>query len=1330
LLSTNIKWTYVITLICMLVVPTLGQVNMIGRQSQNEGIWVLPAKTAPVIDGDLSDWNMSGRILCFADQQLQDQYSTQVTAMWDEQYLYYAIKWNDPSPLGNMVDPRFNPDTGWKSDCVQLRFMTADQITWIDGWYHLDSKSSVIRITVWDDMTNWRQNKARSLVAPPGKVDLGEGAQQAFTQTESGYIQEMRIPWKMIHRKIPAIKSDMTFRLGMEFLWGDPAGSDKLTHRYADNIQAGITKREFYWNNYRVWGNATLTDQPTVAQRQYSPKSDRLTGPVPIELTLPLDAKIVSLAIDDVTGKRVRNMGGLKVADYTTQTTDKAIKVSIPWDTMADTQWQGNHSKGYHPTSNPVAPGQYTVKALTHSGIDATYEMSFYNPGTPVWDVADTSGAWGADHTTPHLLATSGKRMIVAWELAEGGWGIIGIGENGRKIWSEKRGAKVLAADEQYVYAVPEAFGNLPLPPSIIRLDSATGDYRPFTRDGKTLPFELRLENLFDTSSLGILKTMTVGKKYIALGYEANAIVLLDKTHAGFVRQLNLPTPTALTFSKDGELYAISSNQLCTINQDSGKATPIPTPDLQSPVGLTCDANGNLLTADTGTDSQVKAFTLQGKLAYTCGQQGGRPIRGKYDPKGMMQMSSVAVDSKNQVWVTESWDYPRRVSVWDQQGQLVRDYLGNTGYAANATCLHDSDPTLAYLGPLEFKIDHAKRSWKLQSILWHPDKTKGESFEIPTYRFAKPQRFSSSASGKKREYFLSIPYYNQHGYILLMQQEDGNWKPVTAITTVSQIAGKLGRGNVVTEKPSGDWADCDLLDGVFWNDSNADGIVQRSECQIVKTDYPAAGKQRRKQSAFTFTSGWGGRMDENLCFYASGMIRVEPIGFDDRGAPIFKPESIKQLNIKEAGTFVPDNENNQVLVMSKLRYPAPSTINAIDQTTAKVNWSYPNPFPGVHGSHRATMPKPGLIIGPLLITGKAHVNDQVGSVFHMRGNLGQDYIMTTDGLFVDTLFVDGRLPAPPLPPTEQQLVGKSVNKYTQSGEAFNGFFGKQADGKYRLTCALSRQACMILDVHGLESIKRLPIQTLQITHTQIAKALQIKAQSQSADAGNKTYTMQRFEKKFTANGNMNQWDNIPALPIARDGGNQSGIAKLAYDSNNLYVLFNVTDPSPWLNHGKDFTRLFKTGDAVDIQLSPSANDQTHPVEGDLRILIANLEGKPQAILMMPKCNDADKGQDQLYASPIMSHPMDKVIILKQADIHVQTSADSYEVQASIPLNALGLKLKAGQTLTGDIGFISSDATGRLNTARTYWSNKQTNLISDLPSEAWLYPQQWGHITVK
>ena len=86
---------------------------------------------------------------------------------------------------------------------------------------------------------------------------------------------------------------------------------------------------------------------------------------------------------------------------------------------------------------------------------------------------------------------------------------------------------------------------------------------------------------------------------------------------------------------------------------------------------------------------------------------------------------------------------------------------------------------------------------------------------------------------------------------------------------------------------------------------------------------------------------------------------------------------------------------------------------------------------------------------------------------------------------------------------------------------------------------------------------------------------------------------------------------------------------------------------------------------------------------------------------------------------------DRVEILKSAKIKVRKGSGQYTVDAVMPLSAIGLKPKKGLKLRGDIGFISSDPTGKINSARTYWSNKDTNLVSDLPQESWFYPQSWG-----
>ena len=73
---------------------------------------------------------------------------------------------------------------------------------------------------------------------------------------------------------------------------------------------------------------------------------------------------------------------------------------------------------------------------------------------------------------------------------------------------------------------------------------------------------------------------------------------------------------------------------------------------------------------------------------------------------------------------------------------------------------------------------------------------------------------------------------------------------------------------------------------------------------------------------------------------------------------------------------------------------------------------------------------------------------------------------------------------------------------------------------------------------------------------------------------------------------------------------------------------------------------------------------------------------------------------------------------------VEFAADTtgnYEV--SIPLDVIGLKPEPGMRIQGDIGVLRGN--GAVTVARTYWSNKATGIVSDVPSEAELMPSFWG-----
>ncbi|MHC4502856.1 MAG: sugar-binding protein [Planctomycetota bacterium] len=900
---------------------------MIGRQSQNEGILVLPRPGEVNVDGDLSDWDLSGRIWVFADRDVRSRFSAKVSAMWDESNLYVAARWKDPTPMYSMIDPDFNPNDGWKSDSLQLRVSTGDQNSWLTTWLFAGTKRPVLHVARWKNLKNSRDGQDVTLLrGAPGGTDLGSGAEMAYRADADGkgYAQEIKIPWQIIYKTPPRVAAGMSLRIGMEFLWGDPTGKTWPIHRYADNMQPGFTSREFFWTARRAWGDATLVAKGSVEKREYVGAGAKIEGLVPIRVTLPKDAARFTVVIDDANGRRVRSMGGLDPADYAVATSGDTVTVEVLWDGLTDKDWKSAHRSKLEPRGAVVEEGAYKVHGLYHTGLGAEYEMCFYNPGTPPWPTGDGRGAWGADHCPPKRVARTGDWMIVTWAFAEGGSGIIAIDEKGRKRWGEKRGGHLVAADARHVYAVPAGWHIKH--DAIIRLDARKGSYKPFVRDGKALPFELPMETIFGGEAPGRPVALAAGESTLALGMSEGVVALLDKKTAQLKRRIDARGVKGLAFSGDGTLYAVLGDGVNEIDPGLGIATAVRTPGLGEAGAIAVDADGNIVVADTGSDSQVKAYSPRGKLVYTCGAKGGRPIRGRFNPQAMLRMSSVAVDAQDHVWVVESWDYPRRVSVWRRgtrrwrrhtPGELVRDYIGNTGYAGAGCYLHDQDPGLAYVGPMELALDRANRSWKLSRILWVPDEDAGEDFRIKADTASHPQRFRSDAGGTMREYLFSIPYRDHEGYVLYMERADG-WKPVTAITTVGRVSGRTNQHGHMLEAPSGEFAGLNIADGLIWNDVDGDGKVRRSECTIVPAKRPATAR-RRGEYSLPLGSGWGGRIGKDFIFYARGLARYRPVGFAADGAPRYGLASVERLDIDDHGTLVPVPEEDLLLGSTRRR---------------------------------------------------------------------------------------------------------------------------------------------------------------------------------------------------------------------------------------------------------------------------------------------------------------------------------------------------------------------------------------------------------------------------
>ena len=566
------------------------------------------------------------------------------------------------------------------------------------------------------------------------------------------------------------------------------------------------------------------------------------------------------------------------------------------------------------------------------------------------------------------------------------------------------------------------------------------------------------------------------------------------------------------------------------------------------------------------------------------------------------------------------------------------------------------------------------------------------------------------------------------GYVVFMEMENKQFQPVSAIVPVGRISGEIANHHgEVLEEPSGEFAGLNAYDMAFWNDQNNDGIPQRSECEIIKAKRPGTAK-KLGESPFPMANGWGVRMNsDDLSFYVAGPTRIKPIRITSDGRPVFSIASIQPVGgRKDRGDMVAVPGTDTLLVLSGVAAPDHGWMRGVDIKNGKELWKYPNLYNHVHGSHKATMPAPGLLIGPLKIAGVADLGADIGSVFFLRGNLGQDFYMTADGLYIGALFQDTRLPSPSLPGDESQLYGMPMEMFSNGGEPFNGWFGVHDDAQIRMVNGLPGQAAMINRITGLNSIKRIKGKSVSLTASLLARTANDNETRKKANSRSTTCTMTAMAAP-SIDGYLNEWDAIEKIQVKRTGQPASAKVAIAYDATHLYAAFDVQDTSPWVNTGRNYKRLFKTGDCLDLQLG--TGNGRDPGPNDFRLLISQVDQKNVALLMRPHDKTATEAFHVNYHSPVGDKFFDRIEILDAAKVAVVRTDNGYTVEIAVPWANLPVKANPGTTLRGDVGLIISNAAGTQNSARIYWLNQDTGLVNDEPQEAWFSPARWGDIHV-
>ena len=969
-------------------------------QTDNHGIHAVPVPGKIVIDGDLSDWDLSGQVLmCYDVDSLRDTYSAQVAMMYDADNFYVGIHWKAPRPMSNHHDPHYQAGKGWAADSVQLRVMT-DEISHVTAWYYVDAKQPTIHIEHGKSLTEPMGGGTVVLYQTEGWA-LSQGAEMAFRMDADGhgYVQEMKLPWKLITlQKIPGAGD--TMHCGVELLWGS---ADWPEMRYADNLAPGASSREFFWTSYNNWGPVFLEPKghlhlPTPAWMTKTPQSRVEQAPIPIAYSLPVDS-LATLAIDDDYGNRVRNL-------VAAAPRKKGHRVEY-WDGLDD-------------AGIPVPPGTYHFKVLYHDPIHVNWALSYANPGSPTWSTPDGRGAFYGDHSAPHAVATAGRYAAMACPIGEAGQPLIGCDLSGQRLWGQANrefarfGIMSLATDGKTLWIGSD--GN---PPIVYRVDIATGRYSPWNKtavDPSSGPYRvLDLPVGSPASTDEPTKQASTasppapsGPGLSAIAYrdgvlavclpKEGVVKLLDAETGDVKRTIPADAPRSAVLTFDGSVIVLTGQGSLLHIAPGGETTAFAADSYADGQSITSDSHGNLYLSVRGNDQNVKVFGPDGKIVREIGKLGGRPSSGPYDPAAMLNPAQIAVDSLDRLWVTEENMNPKRTSVWDTvTGQLLHELVGTTTYCG-AGALNPFDPTMGFSTGTVYKLDWRQGTYSpVYSVAGSGDPADlfppgilGLTNRVVPHD-SDWMVFTNDGAWKTTQCTLC---------------RNGRWQSAAAVGIVldeNELQHNIYASESVRQKFANPIFAGHVGEAYAWADLNGDGLVQPDEIHfapIMAGASIASGAGHAKpdsqrpqpQNIGLDTTGWGQlpQPDGTLVYFSvkgQAIVKFPITGYTPCGAPVYDVAHPQIIRVDR-----PLLERGEGMIAGGaggVVYCNQNPLLAVGPA-GHVLWTYPSPVVGVHGSHNAKSARPGYLIGPNSILGTADLGRGVGEVFDMNGNLGEN----------------------------------------------------------------------------------------------------------------------------------------------------------------------------------------------------------------------------------------------------------------------------------------------------------------------------------------------------
>ena len=501
----------------------------------------------------------------------------------------------------------------------------------------------------------------------------------------------------------------------------------------------------------------------------------------------------------------------------------------------------------------------------------------------------------------------------------------------------------------------------------------------------------------------------------------------------------------------------------------------------------------------------------------------------------------------------------------------------------------------------------------------------------------------------------------------------------------------------------------------FWADRNNDGVIQPDEVVTLPQAFSYGGYYTWSiylSRDLTFTGG--------SATNGPGGVMVKVKGFTSCNAPIYDTEHATTTPAPGGAVASPDNK----LLLSIGLGPGPwgNRLICLDARSGKAFWSYPCNWFGVHGSHEAPGPESGLLRGVFGMVGSAKLGSPIDNLWALNTNVGEWHLFSSNGYYLGRLFQSDLLKVQ-WPDAAVPGADMSNTPPGAGGEDFGGSLVQGRDGKIYVEAG--KTAYWNLRVTGLEDVKEIAKGTIAIGEDDVKLARSVCERQFQAAVGKRTRgeaAHAQVHRQHRRRLPRQQAGGVPedrrvGGPLGRGLGRAEPLSRLACDGQNA-----VGQRRDRAGHALPLRRHRRLAACH----QPQGGPQTHRSGcGRPPPLDRQLPGKADGRPLPPRGGREKAPLIQLGRVQELRHAVRRRAA--GGPLKVVSGKDFYTVEAAVPLAALGLEPRAGQTLRGDLGVTFGDPAGQRTRLRSYWSNQHTGIVDDAVDELMLRPTYWGEI---